>query len=182
MTQKTAIDVLLHPIRLRIVRAFLGGTELTARRLAEKLDDVPQATLYRHLNHLTEAGALIVTAATPVHGAIERTYRLDPRTGKLSPEDIRKMDPGTHLKYFSVFLASQLEDFGRYMRAGDVNVARDGVRYLQVTFDAAPKEFAGFLKELDALIKRYAQPGPGENRVQRTVSIVTLPERPTKAK
>ncbi|MBB6248735.1 helix-turn-helix domain-containing protein [Rhodanobacter sp. A1T4] len=182
MTKKTAIDVLLHPIRLRIVRAFLGEAELTARDLAERLDDVPQATLYRHLNHLAEAGVLIVTAETPVRGAMERTYRLDPNTIKMPPEDIPDIDPDTHLKYFSVFLASLLEDFGRYMRSDDVDVVRDDVHYLQATFLASPEEFVGFMKEMQALIKRFAGLGPAKNRTQRTVSMVTLPERPTKAR
>lgn len=182
LTKKTAIDVLLHPIRLRIVRAFLGEAELTARNLAERLGDVPQATLYRHLNHLAEAGALIVTSETPARGAMERTYRLDPNTGKVPPEDIQSIDPDTHLKYFSVFLASLLEDFGRYLRSDDVDVVRDDVHYLQVTFLATPGEFAGFMKELQALIKRLAGLGPAKSRIQRTVSMVTLPERPTKVR
>ena len=177
LTKKTAIDVLLHPIRLRIVRAFLGDAELTARDVAEKLDDVPQATLYRHLKHLADAGALIVTSETPVRGAMERTYRLDPNTGKVPPEDIAAIDPETHLKYFSIFLASLLEDFGRYMRAEKVDVVRDDVHYLQMTFNAAPEEFAGFMDELKALVKRMAERGPAKSRVQRTLSIVTLPEK-----
>lgn len=182
LTKKTAIDVLLHPIRLRIVRAFVGGAELTARDLAQRLDDVPQATLYRHVKQLAEAGALIVTSETPVRGALERTYRLDSNTGKVAPEDIGTIDPETHLKYFSIFLASLLEDFGRYMRADDVDVVRDDVHYLQVTFNAGSKEFAGFMKELEALIQKFAKHGPARNQVQRTVSIVTLPEPPIRAK
>ena len=182
LTEKTAIDVLLHPIRLRIVRAFLGGVELTARDLAQRLDDVPQATLYRHVKRLAEAGTLIVTSEIPVRGALERTYRLDPNTGKVAPQDIGAIDPETHLHYFSVFLASLLEDFGRYMRADDVDVLRDDVHYLQVTFNAGSKEFAGFMKELEALVQRFAKRAPTRHQMQRTVSIVTLPERATKAK
>jgi DNA-binding transcriptional ArsR family regulator len=181
LPKKTAIDVLLHPIRLRIVRMFLGDAELTARDVAEMLDDVPQATLYRHLKHLADAGALVVTSETPVRGALERTYRLDPKTGKVPPEDIAAIDPETHLNYFSIFLASLLEDFGRYMRAENVDVVRDDVHYLQMTFNAAPEEFAGFMDELKALVERMAERGPAKSRVQRTLSIVTLPEKPRKA-
>jgi len=59
---------------------------------------------------------------------------------------------------------------------------RDDVHYLQVTFSAGSKEFAGFMKELEALIQQFAKRGRAKNQVQRTVSIVTLPERATKAK
>ena len=182
VTQKAVIDVLLHPIRLRIVRAFLGETRLTVRDLAEKLEGVPQATLYRHLNRLAAVGVLIVTSETPVRGAMERTYQLDPNAVKLPLEDIRAIDPETHLKYFSIFLASLLEDFGRYMRADDVDVVRDDVHYFQVVFNAGSKDFARFMKELQALIQRFAKSESRKHQVQRTVSIITLPERPAKAK
>lgn len=181
MTEKTAIDALLHPVRLRIVRAFLGGVELTAQDLAHRLDDVPQATLYRHVKRLAEAGTLIVTSEALVRGALERTYRLDPNAGKLAPEDIGAIDRETHMKYFSIFVASLLEDFGRYMRADDVDVVRDDVHYMQVTFNAGSKEFSGFMKELEALIQSFAKRGSRKGQVQRTVSIVTLPDRATKA-
>lgn len=181
LTGKTVLDVLLHPIRMRIVRAFAGEAELTVRDLAKNLDDVPQATLYRHLNRLTEVGVLTVTSETPVRGALERAYRIDPAAVTVPAEDIGAIDPETHQKYFSVFVASLLEDFGRYARSGDVDVLRDDVHYLQVPILATPGEFASFMKELAALVKKFAGHKPSKRRIRRTVSIVTLPEKPAKA-
>jgi DNA-binding transcriptional ArsR family regulator len=182
MPKKNVIDALLHPIRMRIVRAFAGETELTARDLAKSLHDVPQATLYRHLSRLTKIGVLIVTSETPVRGALERTYRIDPKAVRLAPEDIGAIDPETHLKYFSLFVASLLDDFGRYMRAGDVDVVRDNVHYFQAPILASPEEFTDFMKELSTLIKRFVGQKPGKNRIRRTVSFVMLPETTPKAK
>ena len=182
MTEKTILDVLLHPVRIRIVRAFAGKAELTARDLAKDLDDVPQATLYRHLNQLTRAGILIVTSETVVRGATERGYRVDPGSVTLPVEDIRALPMESHQKYFSVFVASLLEDFSRYTRGDDVDVVRDDVHYLQVPILATPKEFAGFMKDLAALINKFVGHKPARDRIRRTVSIVTLPEAPVKAK
>ena len=67
------------------------------------------------------------------------------------------------------------------MRAENVDVVRDDVHYLQMTFNAAPEEFAGFMDELKVLVQRMAERGPAKNRVQRTLSIITLPEKPGKA-
>ncbi|MGH8283142.1 MAG: hypothetical protein ACRESE_04775 [Gammaproteobacteria bacterium] len=112
---------------------------------------------------------------------MERTYQIDPKAVEVPREDIGTIDPETHMKYFSAFLASLLEDFGRYTHASDFDVVRDGVHYLQVPFLAAPEEFASFMQELAVLIKRLTELGPAESRIQRTVSIITLPEKPTKA-
>lgn len=180
LTRKTVLDVLLHPIRVRIVRAFAGKGELTVRDLAKDLDDVPQATLYRHLNRLAKAGVVTVTSETRVRGAVERTYRINPGAVKVPARDARTIEPENHQKYFSIFAASLLEDFDRYMRTGDVNVVRDDVHYMQVPVLATRKEFAGFMRELSAIINKFAERGPAKHRIRRMVSIVTLPEKPAK--
>src|ERR1700689_4133268 len=69
-------DLLLHPVRLRIVKAFLGDRALTTAQLAAELDDVPAGSLYRHIALLTKAGVLQVVAERRVRGAVERTYAM----------------------------------------------------------------------------------------------------------
>ena len=50
----TPVDVVLHPVRLRIAQAFLGARALTTGQLADALADVPTATLYRQVATLVE--------------------------------------------------------------------------------------------------------------------------------
>ena len=57
-----SVDLLLHPVRLRIVQAFLGDRALTTAQLAAELSDVPTGSLYRHVALLTKAGVLHVVA------------------------------------------------------------------------------------------------------------------------
>ena len=56
----TTADLLLHPVRLRIVQAFLGDRALTTSDLAAELADIPPASLYRHVARLVDAGVLAV--------------------------------------------------------------------------------------------------------------------------
>jgi len=69
-------DLLLHPVRLRIVQAFLGDRALTTGELRAELPDVPPASLYRHIARLVDAGVLGVVSERRVRGAVERTYIL----------------------------------------------------------------------------------------------------------
>ena len=69
-------DLVLHPVRLRILQAFLGGRHLTTGDLARELPDVAQAGLYRHVRSLAEGGVLEVVRERQVRGAVERTYAL----------------------------------------------------------------------------------------------------------
>ena len=77
-------DLLLHPVRLRIVQAFLGDRALTTGELHAELDDVPTASLYRHVAHLVDAGVLSVVAERRVRGAVERTYVMRAAAARLA--------------------------------------------------------------------------------------------------
>jgi hypothetical protein len=73
----STVELLLHPVRLRIVQAFLGRPDLTTAALRDQLPDVPAASLYRQVAMLVDAGVLAVVAERRVRGAVERTYALD---------------------------------------------------------------------------------------------------------
>jgi hypothetical protein len=47
MAESPLDEILLHPVRMRIVVA-LAGRALTPGQLRAELTDVPQATLYQH--------------------------------------------------------------------------------------------------------------------------------------
>jgi DNA-binding transcriptional ArsR family regulator len=72
-------DLVLHPVRLRILQAFLGGRHLTTGDLARELPDVAQAGLYRHVSRLAKGGVLEVVGERQARGAVERTYALRSR-------------------------------------------------------------------------------------------------------
>src|SRR5215831_1697445 len=64
----TSADLLLHPVRLRILQTFLGDRTLTTSDLQAELPDVPPASLYRHVGKLVDAGVLAVVSERRVRG------------------------------------------------------------------------------------------------------------------
>src|SRR6185312_13615775 len=70
------VELLLHPVRLRIVHALSGGRTVTTAQLCARMPDVSQATVYRHVGLLTDAGILEVAGEQRVRGFVERSYRL----------------------------------------------------------------------------------------------------------
>jgi hypothetical protein len=170
-------DLLLHPVRLRVVQAFLGDRTLTTAELRSELPDVPAATLYRHVGVLADAGVLTVVGERKVRGAAERSYRLVTEAASVGADDAAAMSPEEHRRAFATFSAGLLADFDRYLdRAGaPADPARDGVGYRQVALWQTDEEFAEFLADLRALLLARATAGPGEGRRRRIVSTVLLP-------
>src|SRR6185312_9362271 len=111
-------DLLLHPVRWRIVQTFLGDRALTTAELRAELSDVPVASLYRHVGLLTDAGVLVVVAERKVRGTSERRYRLDLATASVGASEQTGVEE--HRRAFRTFAAALVADFDRSLEhAGD---------------------------------------------------------------
>jgi hypothetical protein len=172
-------DLLLHPVRLRIVQAFLGERTLTTAELGAQLSDVPTASLYRHVGVLTEAGVLEVVGERKVRGAAERSYRLVPAAASLDAESVAAMTAAEHRRAFATFVAGLMADFERYLdrtpegRRPDLGRDRIGYRHLAVWL--TDEEFDAMTAELAAVIQARLANRPGDGRRRRLVTVVHLP-------
>src|SRR5215472_14866681 len=104
----TTADLLLHPVRLRIVQAFLGDRALTTAELRSELPDVPAASLYRHIARLVDAGVLAVVSERRVRGALERTYILRVAAAHIGVGELERMSVDDHRQAFIAFVAGLL--------------------------------------------------------------------------
>jgi hypothetical protein len=168
-------DLLLHPVRLRVVQAFLGDRTLTTGDLRAELPDVPPATLYRHVAQLADAGVLAVAGERKVRGAAERSYRLIAGAAHLDGEAVATLTTEEHRRAFTTFVAGLLADFDRYLARGDVDLARDGVGYRQAAVWVTDEEFAELVTDLRGVLAARMGNQPGGARRRRLVSSVHLP-------
>ncbi len=168
-------DLLLHPVRLRIVQAFLGGRTLTTADLHAALPDVALATLYRQVGVLADASVLTVTGERKVRGAAERSYRLVDDAASVGPDEARAMTADDHRRAFGTFVAGLLADFDRYLAGSDVDLARDGVGYRQVALWLTDAEHAELVEDIRSVLRARLERGPAEGRRRRMVSTVFLP-------
>jgi DNA-binding transcriptional ArsR family regulator len=162
----TGADLLLHPVRLRILRAFLGDRALTTGQLRAELPDIPPASLYRHIARLVDAGVLAIVAERRVRGAKERTYVLRTSAATISLDELAGMSVDQHRQAFLGFIAGLIGDFDRYLERGDVDLLRDGVSYRLAGMWLSDEERAELTRELVAVLQpRFAQPPtPGRSR------------------
>ena len=178
---RTSADILLHPLRLRVVQALAGGHRLSSAELASDLGDIPPATLYRHIATLAEAGIIAVVEERPARGTPERVYALVEGAGSLSPQDLAAATREDHLRYFTMFLASLLDEFGRYLDREEVDFVADGVGYRQVPLELTDQEFAELAGRLNAAVAPALGNPPGPGRTRRMLTTVVMPTRPTRS-
>jgi Helix-turn-helix domain len=170
----TSADLLLHPVRLRIVQAFLGDRALTTTQLRDELPDVPPASLYRHVALLVDAGVLSVVAERRVRGAVERTYVLRVAAATVNLDEVEKMSRDDHRQAFMAFVAGLLGDFDRYLSRDEIDLLRDGVGFRMAGVWLDDAELTDFLRELVRVIQPRLANGPRPGRKRRILGSVLL--------
>jgi DNA-binding transcriptional ArsR family regulator len=185
---KPMLDLVLHPVRMRILTALAGSPGLTPQQIADRMADVPQATLYRHINRLVRAGALAVVAERPVRGTLEKVYALNsstmqPVNGEAALDAFNRMSKEEHLHYFSAFTLTLLDDFARYLnqpRASTLDFAADGVGYQKNALFLNDEEMAALAAALgQALAPFFALPNaPGRRKRLFTTILMPSEDQP----
>jgi DNA-binding transcriptional ArsR family regulator len=169
------LDLLLHPVRLRILRTFLDGHPATTAQLRERLPDIPHATMYRHVAALATAGVLEVLDEKRVRGTVERTYRLSWHHTEIDPADRATMTTDDHRRTFTAFIGGLLADFDRYLTHNPADPTADGVTYQQAALWLTDTEMAELQAEVRATVTTRLGQEPGQNRTRRMISLVTMP-------
>jgi len=176
MTKRTTkADLLLHPQRLRIVQTFLGRTELTVQQIAERLTDIPQATLYRHLNELVKGGVLLVVRRNQVRGAVEKVYALSANGANVTPDDLDYDAREELMRQFMLFVSMLLGDFEAYLKRDEIDLLRDGVGFRQAAFYLTNEEFTQLAQKVGALFREAMSNEPAPGRTRRTISTIMMP-------
>jgi AcrR family transcriptional regulator len=170
-----SVELLLHPVRLRIVQAFLGDRALTTSDLSAELADISPASLYRHVARLVDAGVLAVVAERRVRGAVERTYVLRLTAASVGLDEVDAMTADDHRQAFMAFVAGLLGDFDRYLDRGDIDFLRDGVSYSMGAYWLDDAEYTELLRELARVLQPRLSNPPRPGRKRRILGSVLLP-------
>jgi len=149
---------------------------MTAQQLQERIGDVPQATLYRHLRKMVEAGVLLIVDEIPNRGTLEKVYMLPAKAASVTAEDLEQATPDDHLTYFMNYLANLIGEYGRYIQRSGVDLVKDGVSYRQYSVYLSEEENLELLYKLRDILIEAMNNEPDGNRRRRLLSIIDFPE------
>ena len=156
-------ELLLHPVRLRVVHALSAGRDLTTGELCDRMPEVSKVTVYRHVALLVEAGFLEVADEHRVRGAVERRYRLRQDRPPVDDKAAAATSLDDHRRGFAAAMVVLIAEFNAYLDREGSNPAADAVSYRQGTLWLSPDELTGLLSEMLTILQpRLAnQPAPG---------------------
>jgi DNA-binding transcriptional ArsR family regulator len=181
---KTMLDLALHPVRMRIIMLLSGSKGLTPQQMSDGMSDIPQATLYRHINRLVQGGILMVVEERPVRGTLEKVYALNAEGNQhLGPDDngleaFNRLSREEHLHYFTAFTMTLIDDFSRYLNhspEGERNLAADGVGYHKLPLFLNDMEFVEFATAINQALAPFINLENTPERRKRVFATIMMP-------
>lgn len=172
------VDLLIHPIRLRIIQA-LGQDRLTTQELGERLPEVPVSSLYRHLQLLRRGEVLDVVETRMVNGIEVKVYAVTGRT-HLGPEEMAQLSADEHVKYFATYLLTLLQGFAGFISSnqdgdGLVDLAADYAGYTEVIYYANEEELQAFQAALNRAMFSLVQNEATAERRRYRMALIAHP-------
>jgi DNA-binding transcriptional ArsR family regulator len=169
------LELLAHPVRLRIVHAMRGGRELTTAQLCARIPDSSKAMIYRHVDLLASNGILEVADERRVRGAVERRYRLRLDRVVVDAEAVAALSPDDHRRVFATSMAVLVAEFNAYLDRDNAEPAADLVGYRQHAIWLNRDELEKMISELRRVILPLLANQPAPDRAQYLLSPVFFP-------
>lgn len=171
-------ELIIHPVRLRILQT-LAGEKLTTQDLGERLPDIPQSSLYRHLRLLRRGGVVEVVEKRLVNGIEEKIYAI---TGniRLEQDEMDGLSSADHLRYFTTYVLVLIRGFDAYLAAsesadGQINMQADYAGYTELAFYASSDELQQFQQTLHAALLPLLHNEAAADRRRHKIAVITHP-------
>jgi len=165
---KNINEIILNPVRMRIIQEISTEQTITPNELCERISDVPRTTMYRHINILIDNNILSVISEKKVRGSLERTIALN--ISEISKHNT--IENGAQNAFG--FLMSNYAKFHKYFNGQNPNTAKDKVFLNNTVLMMSDREFDQFIEELRQLILKYNYKST-EKRRARDISIISSP-------
>lgn len=159
-------EVVMNPVRQRIIQFMMVHNKGTVKEIKEELNDVPTASLYRHVKILAESGIIVVKEENRIRGTVESVYELSPNA--LSIDD----NEGLALQ---ASLMSMCTAFAKYFASGNADPKRDMLSLRGCTLMLTDDEFMDFFTEITEVAMKYFSKEPTEGCKTRQVTLISSP-------
>jgi len=175
--ENNLFDLLVHPIRLRIVTA-MSNDQMTSKEIAEALPDIPQTTLYRHINALIEGGLLEVVEEIPQRGTVERVlgFKTQP---SLQPEDLIGLSKDKLKDTFTLIMYTLLNEalgtLDKFPEGQEIDLLGAGFQFSECQVNLTDEEYDQMNQKILQIMVEAMKNKSAPERKRRIFSYMFIP-------
>lgn len=171
---KLEFKLFKNQIRFKIALELIDKEEgLSIMQLNKLLEDVPQATLYRHMNSMFEDGLVKVVSTKKTRSGEEKYYAINTDTYKIDEEEWNQASYDDKVNFVTFYFMYILQSYKSYHET--IEERKDQSTFSIAKLNLDESQFEDFQSELNSLFKKYYDESQNDNSKERTVSLVIIP-------
>lgn len=160
--------------RFKIALKLIDKPEgLSIMQLNNQLEDVAQATLYRHINAMYEEDLLKIVKTKKVRSGEENFYTINAEGYKIDDEEWNHAsyeDKVNFITYYFMYILQAYQDYNKTKTHH-----QDHATFSISKLNLGETEFENFQSDLNDLINKYYNEKQDGDEKERTVSLVIVP-------
>ncbi|MCJ1907534.1 transcriptional regulator [Planococcus ruber] len=169
-------DLFKNQVRFKIALELIAADEgLSIMQLNKLLEEVSQATLYRHVNSMVDDDLLKIVGINRIGKVEEKLYALNTQAYKISEEDWQSATYNEKIKFVTYYFMYILQNYKNYYESSAANQLPDRSTFSLVKLNLTNDSFNDFQSELSTLMEKYFNMKETEEGTDRTISLVIIP-------
>lgn len=175
MVNNQLMEVITNPIKCKLLFEINSCEQTTAKHLAERFSDIPQATLYRYLKKMTSDGVLKIVEENQVRGAVERTYSVAIDLLKEGTEIIKNNSGEAYMQTFTQYMLGFMKLFQEYCNGSHIDIQKDKSGFSLAPLYLTDAELEEMVTKIHDVIKQYRDNTPANDRKLRSIGVIVSP-------
>lgn len=169
-------DLFKNQVRFKIALELIDIDEgLSIMQLNKLLQEVSQATLYRHVNSMVEDELLKIVGINRIGKVEEKLYALNTQAYKISEENWQSATYSEKIKFVTFFFMYILQNYKNYHESSVADQSQDQSTFSLVKLNLTNDSFNDFQSELNTLMEKYYAMEKSEDGTSRMISMVIIP-------
>ena len=169
------MDCITNPVRCKLLLEIYSRGQATAKHLSDTYNDIPTATLYRHLKKMLTDGILKVVEETQVRGTVEKTYALAFNINKDMEEMLAENSGELYMQYFMQYIMGFAKQFQQYCQSPNIRIKEDMTGFSLSPLYLSDKELTTLVTDISHIISAAKNKTPGPDRKLRTIGVIVSP-------
>lgn len=174
MTDKL-MECITNPVKCKLLLEIHSLGKATAKHLADIYNDIPQATLYRHLKKMLSDGILQVVDETQIRGTVEKTYALAFNISDSMETILEKNSGELYMQYFMQYILGFAKQFQEYCQSPNINIKEDMTGFSLSPLYLSDEELTSLVTSISQIIDTVKNNEPKPERKLRTIGIIVSP-------
>lgn len=174
MTDKL-MDCITNPVKCKLLLEIHSQGKATAKHLADIYNDIPQATLYRHLKKMLSDGILQIVDETQVRGTVEKTYSLAHNINSDMETMLEENSGKLYMQYFMQYIIGFAKQFQKYCQSPNIDIKNDMTGFSLAPLYLSDDELTSLVTSISQIISAVKNNEPTPDRKLRTIGVIVSP-------